>query len=228
MIADTYQPTSCQLWTQRTDESISRTLWTRQTICLLLEFTASESVAVRVLSKLTLSFLTVVLTDDQISSPTFHHCSEDKVELALTSSPDHTTDLILDQEEIFTFIEHLKLCCFYPNVAVNGISPSAFLRGLCNLTDSSIVCCSCSQELLLQNVKFDSESASHMERAVKMFLKFGTKHMRTAAYTLLWNLVETQLLETETAESIICQITQSEELAKCILGCTQEASSEGN
>ena len=227
MVADTYQPTSYQLWTQGTDESISQMLWTRQTICLLLEFTASESVAVRVLSKLILGFLTVVLTDEQISS-TFHHCSEDEVELAFTSSPDHTNGLILNREELSTFSEHLKLCCIYPNVAVNGISPSAFLKALCNLSDSSIVCCSCAQALLLQNLEFDSEIAFHMERVLKLFLKFGTRHMRTTACTLLWNLVETPLLEIETAESIIHQFThESEELAKCILGCTQVASSEG-
>ena len=182
MVADR-QLTSPQLQTQ---ESILQMLWTQQKICVLLEFTASESVAVRVLSKLILSFLTVVLTDEQISS-TFHHCSEDEKAVATTNLSSHTCGLILDSEELSTLTKHLKLCCFYPNVAVNCFSPNAFLRALCNLTNTSVVCCSCAKPLLLQNINTfrNSEMIPHIERALKTFLNFGAKNIRTAAIDLL-------------------------------------------
>ena len=197
---------------------------------MLLEFTASETVAVQVFSKLILSFLTVVLTDEQICSPVYH-CNGDEKAVATTNLSSHTYGLILDSEELSTLTKHLKLCCFYPNVAVNCFSPNAFLRALCNLTNTSIVCCSCAKPLLLQNINTfcDSEIIPHMERALKTFLNFGARNIRTAAIDLLWNFVEIELLETETAEYIIRRTFshESKELAKCILGRTKEVSPEG-
>ena len=193
-----------------------------------MKFTASESVAMRVLSKFTLSFITGILTDEQICSPARHHCDYKK-ELAISTLPGHTNGLILDPEETSTLAGHLKLCCFYPNVAVNCISPNAFLKALCNLTDSSVVCCSCAKPLLVQNINCDSQVTSHMETVLKTFLGSGTKAMRTTSYNLLWNLVEMKLLESKTAEYIMHYEFphESEEFAKCVLGCTQVASHEG-
>lgn len=213
------QPTLCQLWMQEMDESISQMLWTQQTICVLMGSTTSESVAVRVLSKLILSFLTMVLTDQQICS---HSCSCNSEDDLLVT----TNGLILDSEEVSTLAEHLNLCCFYPNVPVNCIPPNAILRALCNLTDSSIVCCSSAKVLLLQNVSSDSEIA------LKQFLEFaiGTTKMRTAAFNLLWNLVEMNFENgTKTSEYVITLLCthEREELAEYILGSIHEASPEG-
>ena len=222
-MGDNHQPASCQSWAQETDESISQMLWTQQTICSLIESTVSGSHCVAVLSKLILSFLTVVLTDEQICS----HCCNSEEDLAVS--------LILSKEEVSTLAEHLKLCCYYPNVAVNCISPSAFLRALCNLNDSSAVCCSCAQALLLQtNANSDSKLAFHIERALKTFVDFGTTKMRTAAFNLLWNLVEMKFeIGTKTKKYIIFHAFphKSEELAdyilQMILDCTHETSPEG-